>query len=57
MSKVYYEEYVEVTMHKFKTHLAHYTRMLETWLYRAIVVKRGKKPVGVYLPIRDREKD
>lgn len=55
MSKTYLEDYVEVTMHKFKTHIAHYVRMMEAGLYKAVVVKRGKKPVGLFMLIRDKK--
>ncbi len=49
MSKDHFQKYEEATMHKFKTHIAHYIRMLEAGLYKAVIVKRGTKPVGLFM--------
>ena len=44
---------IEVTSHYFKTHFSAFMRDLETGRYDRIVVKRNKKPVGVFsLPER-----
>ena len=50
MSKHHYQDYAEATMHQFKTHIAHYLRMMEAGVYKAVVVKRGPKPVGLFMP-------
>ncbi|MCB9990950.1 MAG: hypothetical protein H6867_06175 [Rhodospirillales bacterium] len=47
--KNYFQEYVETTMHEFKTHISRYVRMMEAGLYKAVIVKRGTKPVGVFM--------
>lgn len=39
--------YLAVTTHHLKTHLAHYLRALENGQYKAIVVKRYNKTVGL----------
>lgn len=57
MSKNYLQEYVEVSMHQFKTHIAHYVRMLESGLYRAVIVKRRNKKVGIFMPISIKDED
>lgn len=44
------QDYLEATMHQFKTHIAHYLRLMETGLYKAVIVKRSKTPVGVFMP-------
>jgi hypothetical protein len=36
------------TMHKFKTNLARYSRLLESVTIRAVIVKRGDVPVGLF---------
>jgi len=48
-TKTYFVRHEEATMHQFKTHLSYYVRMMEKGLYKAVIVKRGKKPVGVFM--------
>lgn len=48
--KTYYHEYAQATMHEFKTHIARYLRMMEAGLVKAVIVKRGKTPVGLFIP-------
>ena len=48
-SHEYYLQYEEATIHNFKTHISHHLRMMESGLYKAVIVKRGKKPVGLFM--------
>ena len=41
--------YKEVTMHDFKTNISKYVKEMEAGAYRAVVVHRYKKPLGMFL--------
>jgi len=39
------QDYLYTTIHEFKSNISRYIRMLEAGTYRAMIVKRNKKPV------------
>jgi hypothetical protein len=43
------EYYAQATIHQFKTNLSRYIRGLESGAYRAVIVKRHKKPVAMFI--------
>jgi len=45
-------DYLECTIHNFKTHVSRYIRMLEEGQYKAMLIKRHNKPVGLFVPVR-----
>ena len=47
----YTEEYIYATIHDFKTNISRYIRLLDSGRYRAVVVKRYNKPVGMFLSV------
>lgn len=49
-------DYIETTIHKFKTHFSTYIKMLEDGHARGIVVKRYDTPVGMFVPLKTPEK-
>ena len=51
------DEYIHATIHDFKTHFSRYLRMLEREEYRAVMVYRREKRVGIFIPyeVRIRE--
>ncbi len=53
----YSEKYITTTIHDFKTNLSKYIRMLEAEHYRAVVVKRRYKIVGIFIPYEARKRE
>ncbi len=44
----YNGNYVYLNTHEFKNNIAHWTRLLQRKCYKAVLVKRHDKVVGVY---------
>lgn len=44
----YTNEHIITTVHDFKTHISKYMRMLDRGDYRAVLVKRYTKTIGVF---------
>lgn len=55
MSKQYIEDYIEVNIHEFKTHLSRHIRLMEAGVYKKVVIKRRNVPLGAFI-LFDREK-
>ncbi len=51
------EEYKYTTVHDFKTHFSRYAREVEQGRYRAVVVKRGRHPVGMFISLKKTQAD
>lgn len=52
MSSTINPHYLECTIHDLKTNISRYLRLLEDGHYRALVVKRYNRPVGMFVPYR-----
>ena len=50
-------EHLETTIHDFKTNISRYIRKLERGEYRAIVVKRYRRTVGIFMTVKRRDKE
>lgn len=55
--KITDSEYLHTTIHDFKTHISKYISQLEREHYRAVVVYRRNKKVGVFIPYEPRKRE
>ena len=46
----------EVTIHEFKNNIARYLRELDRGDYDALLVTRYNEPVGMFLPVKARQR-
>lgn len=53
---VYTDGQIIATVHDFKTHISKYIRMLERGEYRAVIVRRYEKQIGVFLTHHSHER-
>lgn len=52
--KIIEEEYIYTTIHEFKANISKYIRILERKEYKAVVVYRRNKRVGMFIPLEHR---
>ncbi len=45
----YTDSYIYATIHEFKSNISRYIKWLEEERYRAVIVKRYNKPVGIFM--------
>ncbi len=45
----YCDQYIYLNTHEFKNNIARWTRLLEGKVYKAALIKRHEKVVGVYM--------
>ena len=50
-------EHLETTIHDFKTNITRYIRQLERGEYRAVVVKRYRRTVGIFMTVNQAQPD
>ncbi len=49
-------DHIFVTTHAFKTHMSRHIREMEEGQYKSVVVRRGRKTVGIFVLAGDLRK-